>query len=184
MERSDQGRRRARRGAMLQYLGDKIWRQAARREAGPRREAWADRPACRPGERRGPGEGTEHAGDVMNMSPERRFVGVRGRRRRPRVRLERRIADRRVRSATLRPPSPPRPRGARRSARAERCKTATWRDGGLTLEFATRPVYLLTILDVEAQSLLFRATIPSPRRLSNDKISVKRHLCHTGGQCV
>ncbi len=87
---------------MLQYLGDKVWRQAARREAGPCREAWADRPSCRPGERRGPGEGTEHAGDVMNMSPERRFVGVRDRRRRPLVRLARRIADRRVRSATLR----------------------------------------------------------------------------------
>ena len=80
MERSDQGRRRARRGAMLQYLGDKIWRQAARREAGPRREA-RGRPGCRRRERRDAGEGTKHAGDVMNMSPERGFAGVRGRRR-------------------------------------------------------------------------------------------------------
>jgi hypothetical protein len=37
----------------------------------------------------------------MNMLPERGFVGIRGRRRRPRVRHERRIANFRAPTATL-----------------------------------------------------------------------------------
>ncbi len=180
IERSDEGRRSARGRAMIENLGNEISRRSVQRDVGPRRRVWL-RPSYRRRERSHSGDGAHRAGRVMTMFLGGRMARVADRRR---MRAEGGVAERHAG-----PASASRHRSGARDGRRDlreqsdakqQLNEMAAQHGDSRLD----PDYLLTILNFEAPSLPFLATIPSPRRLSKDKISVKRHLCHTCRQCV